>query len=432
MRDQFSNLCAALCGAMTNVDENELVEKLIKGELKPYEVEAVVNHDSKIATRIRRTFLEKKYKAKLTHIGESVIDFNDAINRNIENSIGAAQIPIGYAGELRVNGEYSGNSYPILLATTEGKLVAGVSRGIGVLNKAGGVTTTVLKDGMTRDILMRTGSAREAAKLARWIISVKGFSKMNEIFGTTTKHGKLIEARPFIAGRDIHVRFKATTGAAMGMNMLTISAKKTAEEIIKIAEKELGIKPILISESGNMCTDKKPAFINFIEGRGVTVVADVMIPEALVKERFKVSPEAIVELNKAKNLTGSLLAGIHGGNAQTANILAALYIAHGQDVAQITEGAQALTDASVVEGDLYISCYLPSIEVGTYGGGTKRETAREALELLGLYGESDPEGKTRLAFAEVVAAVCLAGDLNLVAAQAAGELSKSHGGIKRG
>lgn len=410
----------------------ELVEKLMKGRIKLHEVENYTRNDANEGARVRRAFLEKKYGVELKNIAYSSIDFNDSISRNIENPIGATQVPLGCAGELKVNGDYANGYYPILLATTEGRLVAGISRGITVFNKAGGVNTRVIKDGMTRDILVRTPSVKEAVKLAKWVESKEGFEFLSEAFSKSTKHGKLKEVKPYVLGRDVHLRFRAETGAAMGMNMVTIAAKAAVDEMIPKVEKELGIEVAIISESGNVCTDKKPAYINVLEGRGVSVVADALLPRDVVLERFRVEPELIAELNRVKNLEGSALAGSHGFNAHVANILAAMYIAYGQDVAQIVEGSQAIVEASVVNGDLYVSCYLPAIEVGTYGGGTKRETQKEALKLLGLYGEGDEEGKTRLAFAEVVAATCLVGDVNLLAVQAAGELSKCHAQIKRG
>ncbi len=417
---------------MNQEEMDELVEKMISGEIKLHEVENYTRNDSNIATIVRREYLQKKYNVELKHMAHNSIDFTDSISRNIDNPIGAAQIPIGCAGELKINGEYANGVYPILLATTEGRLVAGMSRGIVVFNKAGGVNTTILKDGMTRDVLIRVSNARDAVKIGRWIESESGFKALSEAFSKTTKFGKLKEVKPYIVGRDVHLRFKANTGAAMGMNMVTIAAKATTDSLIPFFEKNLGIKAIILSESGNMCSDKKPAFINVLEGRGVSVVVDTMIPRDIVIDKFRVEPELIAELNKVKNLQGSALAGSHGFNAHVANILAAMYMAHGQDVAQIVEGSQAMTDVAVVDGNLYVSCFLPAIEVGTYGGGTKRETQKEALKILGLYGENDAEGKTRLAFAEIVAAACLVGDINLLAIQAAGELSKSHGQIKRG
>jgi hydroxymethylglutaryl-CoA reductase (NADPH) len=218
----------------------------------------------------------------------------------------------------------------------------------------------------------------------------------------------------------------------MGMNMITIASKSAADAIISKVKKELNLDVKFISESGNMCADKKAAYIDILEGRGVSIIADAVIPRKIVLEEFRTDPETIVELNKAKCLQGSILAGSHGFNAHIGNVLAAMFIAHGQDPAQITEGTQAITDAAVVDGNLYVSCFIPALEVGTYGGGTKRETQQEALKLLGVYGEGDNIGKTKLAFAEVIAAACLASDINLHAIEAAKELSETHGSLKRG
>jgi hydroxymethylglutaryl-CoA reductase (NADPH) len=407
------------------------VQGLLDGEVKFHEVERLTGNDSKEASLIRRRFLEKKFKVALKHIGSSTIDFNDAVNRNIECPIGAAQVPLGYAGDIKVNGDSASGSYPVLLATTEGRLVAGLSRGISIVNKAGGVNTIVVRDGMARDVLVRTSNVKDSSKLAHWVESSEGRDFLRSAFSESTSHGKLIEVRPFVAGRDVHLRFRATTGAAMGMNMVTIAAKGTVDKLVQHAEGKLGLHIDILSESGNMCADKKPAYINFIEGRGVSVAADILVPRKLIEESLRVKPELMVELNKVKNLTGSALAGSHGFNAHVANTLAAMYIAHGQDAAQIVEGSMAITDAAIVDDNLYVSLLMPSIEVGTYGGGTARETQKEALGLMGLYGSSDAEGKTRLAFAEVVAAACLTGELNLLAAEAGMDLSKSHGKIKR-
>ena len=218
----------------------------------------------------------------------------------------------------------------------------------------------------------------------------------------------------------------------MGMNMITIASRKAVDTMIQKVKQELGLDIIFISTAGNLCTDKKPAHINVLEGRGVSVIAEATISKRVLEEKFRVTPEKVAEICRVKCLQGSALAGSHGFNAHIANVLAAIYIAHGQDPAQIVEGSQVITDAVVVDGDLYVSCFLPALEVGTYGGGTKRETQQEALRLMGLYGEGDDEGKTRLAFAEVVAAACLASEVNLLAIESAGELAFTHGTLKRG
>jgi hydroxymethylglutaryl-CoA reductase (NADPH) len=410
----------------------ELIEKLMNGKIKLREIEKYTNNDSNEATKIRRMFLEKKYKVELANIGTTIIDFNDATNRNIENPIGATQIPLGIAGDLKVNGDYAKGSFPILLATTEGRLVGGMARGIKIFNMAGGVNTVIIKEGMARDVLVRTKSAKDSFKLIKWIQTKEAFNFLSKQFAKSNRFVTLKEVKPYTAGRYVHLRFKCGSGAAMGMNMITIASKSAADAIISKVKKELNLDVKFISESGNMCTDKKAAYIDILEGRGVSIIADATIPRKIVLEEFRTDPETIVELNKAKCLQGSILAGSHGFNAHIGNVLAAMFIAHGQDPAQITEGTQAITDAAVVDGNLYVSCFLPALEIGTYGGGTKRETQQEALKLLGLYGEGDNVGKTKLAFAEVIAAACLASDINLHAIEAAKELSETHGSLKRG
>ncbi len=377
-------------------------------------------------------YLEKKYNIKLGNIGNSSIDFNDAFNRNIENPIGATQLPLGFAGELKVNGNHAKGNYPILLATTEGRLVAGMSRGIKLFNEVGGITTTIVKEGMARAPVVKVKSARDAVKLINWIHSKKAFDFFKNEFYESAKYAQLKEVKAYTAGRYVHIRFKSSTGAAMGMNMITIASRKSIDTMIPKVKEELGLDVTFVSTSGNLCTDKKPAHINVLEGRGVSVIAEATIPRKLLEEKFRVTPEKVAELCRVKCLQGSALAGSHAFNAHIANVLAAMYIAHGQDPAQIVEGSQAITDAVVDNGDLYVSCFLPALEVGTYGGGTKRETQQEALRLMGLYGEGDDEGKTRLAFAEVIAAACLASEVNLLAIESAGELAITHGSLKRG
>jgi len=414
------------------MNKEEIIKKLNDGKIKLREVEKYTNDDSNEATKIRREFLEKKHEVKLEHIGRTTIDFNDAFNRNIENPIGAMQIPLGYAGDLKINGEYAKGSYPVLLATTEGRLVAGMARGIKIFNESGGITTTIIKEGMTRAPLVRVKSARDAVKLVKWVQSEEAFNFFREKFSKSARYAKLKEVKAYTTGRYVHIRFKSGTGAAMGMNMITIASRSAIDAMISKVKKELGIDVTFVSTTGNLCTDKKPAYIDVLEGRGISIISEATISKEIISEKFRVKPEQVAELCRVKCLQGSALAGSHGFNAHIANVLAAMYIAHGQDPAQIVEGSQAITDAFVDNGDLYVSCFLPVLEVGTYGGGTKRETQQEALKLIKLYGEGDDEGKTRLAFAEVVAAACLASEINLLAIESAGELAKTHGKLKRG
>jgi hydroxymethylglutaryl-CoA reductase (NADPH) len=222
----------------------------------------------------------------------------------------------------------------------------------------------------------------------------------------------------------------------MGMNMATIATEAACDVI------ETETEASLVALSGNLCTDKKPAAINAVEGRGRSVTADITIPRAVVEDRLHTTPEAITELNTRKNLVGSAKAGSLGFNAHVANVVAAMFLATGQDEAQVVEGANAITTAEVrsdgigagstdSEGDLYLSVSLSSLEVGTVGGGTKLPTQAEALDILGIRGGGDPPGSNADAFAEYIAAGALAGELSLLSALASRHLSSAHAELGR-
>lgn len=415
---------------MEEKEKDKLVEDLLKGALKPYKLDELTQ-DPNIATEIRRRYIERAYSTGLEHVGSSTIDFSDAVNRNIENPIGAAQVPVGFI-EILVNGDYvKGEKRPVFLATTEGKLVAGMNRGANAINKSGGANVKVLKSAMTRSTVLDAGSVANAAKVLSFLESEEGKRLIEEAFKESSKRLSGISIEAYTTGRLVYIRYGADTQAAMGMNMLTIASTSATDKVINELEKK-GIKAKMVSESGNMCVDKKPAGINMIRGRGLSVVAEAIIKKEVLEEYFKVNAKAIEEINYAKNYIGSSLAGSLGHNAQVANILAATFIAYGQDVAQIVDGADAIDDVKALEnGDLYIAVYLPSLEVGTYGGGTRRETAKELLMASGVYGEGDNEGKTKRALAELIASAALAGELNLLAAEAGEELAKAHSMLKR-
>ncbi|AFK23298.1 hydroxymethylglutaryl-CoA reductase (NADPH) [Pyrococcus sp. ST04] len=399
----------------------EIIEKVARGEIKLHQVENFVNGDKRLATEIRRKALERKLGIKLEHIGHYSIDPNQLIGRNIENMIGVVQIPMGVAGPLRINGEYAKGEFYIPLATTEGALVASVNRGCSALTEAGGVVTTLLDDKMTRAPLIKCPNARRAREVAEWV--KKNIDYLQEkAVSKVTRHGKLRGVKPFIVGRNLFLRFEFETGDAMGMNMVTIAS----EEIMKVIEEEFpDVKYLALS--GNLCVDKKPNAVNFILGRGKTVIAEAVVPRKIVEKKLKTTPELIAEVNYLKNLVGSAQAGSYGFNAHFGNIVGAIFLATGQDEAQITEGSHGITLAEVTpEGDLYISITMPSLEIGTVGGGTRVPTQREALEIMGVAGGGDPPGVNAKKFAEIVAGAVLAGELSLLAAIAAKHLARAH------
>lgn len=397
----------------------ELVEKISKGEIKLHQVDKYT--DKRTATEVRRKALEKKLGVKLEHIGHYSIDPEQVIGRNIENMVGVVQIPMGVAGPLKINGEYAKGEFYIPLATTEGALVASVNRGCSALAEAGGVKTTLIDDKMTRAPLLKCPDARRAREVAEWVRTNIDYLQEKAV-SKVTRHGKLRDVKPFIVGNNLYLRFEFTTGDAMGMNMVTIAS----EEIMNVIEEYFpDVKYLALS--GNLCVDKKPNAMNFINGRGKTIIAEAIIPREIVERKLKTTPGLIAEVNYRKNLVGSAQAGSYGFNAHFGNIVGAIFLATGQDEAQITEGSHGITLAEVTpEGDLYISITMPSLEIGTVGGGTRVPTQREALSIMGVAGGGEPAGTNAKKFAEIVAGAILAGELSLLAAIAAKHLAKAH------
>ena len=267
---------------------------------------------------------------------------------------------------------------------------------------------------MTRAPAIKCSGASEALKIKQWFID--NFDELKEIAEGTTSHGKLIKIDPIlIVGSYVYPRFVFSTGDSMGMNMVTIASEKILE---KLAQDTTANHLAL---SGNVCVDKKPAAINIVEGRGKTVIADILIPKDIVEKKLKTTTDAIVEVNMAKNLIGSAASGSMAFNAHYANMVAAIFLATGQDAAHVVEGSLGITTAENRNGDLYFSVNLPDLPVATVGGGTSLEVAHEGLEILGVAGSGHAKE-----FAEIVACTVLAGELSLVGAIAAGHLARAH------
>lgn len=365
----------------------------------------------------RREAVEKYSKTNLEHISKYCFSSEDA-SKNIENMIGATQIPLGFAGPVDIDGDYAKGSFIVPLATTEGALVASISRGMSAINESGGVRTKVFWDYMTRAPVFRVRDIKHSAEVVEWIEG--NMESLSEAVKSTTNHGRLYDIETYPNGRNLFLRFSYATGDAMGMNMATIAT----EAACKVIEENTGA--VMVSVSGNMCSDKKPAAINIIKGRGKTVIAEALIPAEVVKTKLKADTISIVETNYRKNLVGSTMAVTLGANAHAANMVAALYIATGQDPAQVVGGSMAMTTVENQDGDLYIAVRMPSVEVGTVGGGTRLPCQCEALKIMDCLGD----GKARK-LSEIVAATVLAGELSTLSAQAAGHLGKAHSELGR-
>jgi hydroxymethylglutaryl-CoA reductase (NADPH) len=401
-------------------DASDLADRVQDGDLRLYELEGHADADT--AAAARREVLERETDASLDATGAFAFDA-DEVDPNIENLAGGTQLPLGVAGPIAVNGGAADDEFYLPLATTEGALVASVNRGCSAITAAGGANARVTKVGMTRAPVFRVEDITEGAEVAEWVED--NVDALREAAESTTSHGELTEVTPYVVGDSVFLRFAYDTKDAMGMNMATIATEAAAD----VVEAETPAE--LVALSGNLCSDKKPAAINAVEGRGRTVTADVTIPRDVVEERFDTTPEAIEEANTRKNLIGSAKAGSLGFNAHAANTVAAVFLATGQDAAQVVEGSNAITTVEDRGDELYASVNLASLEVGTVGGGTKLPTQREALDVLGVRGGGDPAGTNADALAEIIAAGALAGELSLLAALASRHLSSAHAELGR-
>lgn len=361
-------------------------------------------------TKERREFLEKELKINLNKIVKALVDDEKLIH--CENLIGATTLPMGVAGPLKIqNSEFIIHNYFIPLATTEGALVASVSRGCKAIYLSGGATSYVENVGVTRGPVFKTSGLKESFELKKWLENNIELLKIES--EKTSSHLKLLKLETSIVGYNVFVRFYFNTQDAMGMNMVTIAS----DAVIQVIEKETKVK--CISVSGNFCVDKKPAWLNFLNGRGKRIWAEVILKKETVKEVLKTTPEKFFEVWLAKCMVGSAMSGSLGFNAHFANIVAAFFAATGQDLSHVVEGSMGVTTSKILKnGDLYISVYLPSVMLGTVGGGTKLNTEQEALSIIGA--------KTSLELAEVLSGTVLAGEISLLASLAEGSLSRAH------
>jgi hydroxymethylglutaryl-CoA reductase (NADPH) len=396
-------------------DAADLAGRVREGDLRLHELED--HADAETAAAARRHLLADETGADLDAVGDYGFDAADA-ESNVENMIGAAQIPMGVVGPLVIDGEAADSEHYLPLATTEGALLASVNRGASAIRAADGATARVLKSGMTRAPVFRVENVAEASEVAAWVR--EHTADLAAAAEETTSHGELQEITPYVVGDSVFLRFSYDTKDAMGMNMATIATQRACERVTEETPAEL------VALSGNLCSDKKPAAINSVEGRGRTVSADVFLPHDVVEEKLHTTAAAIAEANTRKNLVGSAKAGSLGFNAHAANTIAAAFLACGQDAAQVVEGSNAITTAEEREDGLYASVTIASLEVGTVGGGTGLPTQSEALDVLGVGGGGDPPGSNADALAEIIATGALAGELSLLGALASQHLSSAH------
>lgn len=365
--------------------------------------------------QVRRDFIQSHTGARLEHVGQYSFD-PAVLPGNIEHFTGVAQVPIGFAGPLLVNGEHAQGEFFVPLATTEGTLVASYNRGMKLLHGSGGVLTTICDDMMQRAPVFIFATGREARDFNNWVKQPDTFAKLKELAEWTTKSGKLKSIEDYISNSFVYLRFNFTTGDAAGQNMV---GKATFFACEWIHQNYPGIKHYYLES--NFATDKKGSQINVIRTRGKRVTAEATVPRHLLESLMKTSTKPLVYHHHVANI-GGFISHVNNNGAHSANAITAVFMATGQDVANVAESSAGVVYASELEnGDLYISITIPSLIVATYGGGTGLPTQRECLEALGCYGA----GKV-YKFAEIVAATALAGELSLASAISSQDWVSSH------
>ena len=376
------------------------------------------NDYSEHMAQTRRDFVAEKTSAKLDNIGHYSVDPATTAG-NIENFIGVAQVPLGLIGPLLVNGEHAQGEFYVPMATSEGTLIASYNRGARLLRESGGVKVTVVDDAMQRAPVFIFNDAREAREFGVWV--EQNFEEIAAQAETTTSSGKLRNIEQYAAARMRYLRFNFTTGDAAGQNMVGKATFIACEWIMKTYP---GIQRYMLS--GAMDTDKKHSQINTLHSRGKRVVAEVVIPNALLEKVMGVSAEVLFKARQISQV-GSFMAGSSSTGAHAANGIAAVFIATGQDAANVAESSSSIIYADINDaGDYYLSVTLPSLIIATYGGGTGLPTQQECLNILDCNGT----GKV-YKLAEIIGATVLAGEVSLMSAVLAGDWVTSHDALGR-
>ncbi|GAB4425410.1 MAG: hydroxymethylglutaryl-CoA reductase [Bacteroidia bacterium] len=400
----FGKLNLKVEGGITREDTQRVV--IPRGKEDDYDEEVI---------KIRQQFVEQYSGKKLAHI--PVYSFDPHITKgNVEHFTGVAQIPIGMAGPLTIHGEYAQGDFIVPMATTEGTLVASYNRGIKLLNACGGVKCTIVDDAMQRAPVFVMKDARAAREFVKWVKD--NFAVIAEHAEATTSIGKLIYIDHYTASKFAYLRFNYTTGDAAGQNMVGRATFAACSWILD-HYKEHPFEHFYLES--NLATDKKASQVNIMHTRGKRVTAEALVKRDVLNQHMRVDTHTLAYHWGVANV-GAILSGANNNGLHSANAITAIFIATGQDVANVAESSAGIVYAELQEnGDLYFSITIPSLIVATYGGGTGLATQRECLDILGCYGRD----KVRK-FAEIIAGVVLAGELSLASAISSSDWVSSH------
>jgi hydroxymethylglutaryl-CoA reductase (NADPH) len=413
-------------------DVGEHLKRML-GETSPEEIQVRLRADGRPllprvpgGAAINSAALERRW-AVLRGVGRQELlesytfECCERFAQNIENFVGTVKVPVGVAGPLRVNGFHAKGDYYVPLATTEAALVASYHRGALAISESGGCTAVLAAEGVSRAPGFAFGNLYEVGAFVSW--AVAELENFKRAAATTTRHGELIDMRVMVEGNHVYLNFDYLTGDAAGQNMVTIATQAICDHIIANSP----VKPDHYFVEANLSGDKKASAQSFQRVRGRKVIAEVRLTRETLRKRLRTTAEAMLNYWRMSAL-GGVLSGTIGVHGHYANGLAALYIATGQDAACVAESSVGVTRFEAdSDGGLYAAVTLPNLIVGTVGGGTGLPSQAACLEILGLRGT----GKAR-AFAEVAAAVGLAGELSIIAALSAHHFTRAHRKLARG
>lgn len=400
----FGKLTLKVEGSITKEDEKRVV--IPRSNKDDYDEEII---------RMRQKFVGDFTGKQLDHITHYSFDPH-ILTGNCEHFTGVAQIPMGFAGPITIHGEHAQGDFVIPMATTEGTLVASYNRGIKLLNACGGVKCSVVDDAMQRAPVFVLKDARAAREFSKWVVEHQ--AEIAEQAEATTSVGKLSYIDPYLASKFAYLRFNYTTGDAAGQNMVGRATFAACSWILD-HYKDHAFEHFYLES--NLATDKKASQVNIMHTRGKRVTAEALIKRDVLHQFMRVDTATLAYHAQVANV-GAILSGANNNGLHSANGITAMFIATGQDVANVSESSAGIAYVELTpEKDLYFSITIPSLIVATYGGGTGLATQKESLELLGCYGK----GKVKK-FAEIVAGVVLAGELSLASAISSSDWVSSH------
>lgn len=402
----------------------EWIDRLRNGEVGMRDLPDDLSHAMR--AEIRRRLLAEAAGVELQHVAAFTFDPERAGSMHCENLIGGIQVPLGVVGPVSIHGRFVGADERLWvpLATTEGALVASVNRGCRATTEAGGAEVEVEDVGITRAPVFRVDDRAAARRLIEWVEANHG--RVKEVAESTSRHLTLEGIRPQVIGTSVFLRFRFKADDAMGMNMATIACDEVVRGLIV---PETGAECVALS--GNLCVDKKPSLLNFLEGRGKRIHASVRVPADVLRDCLKTDAEAMLDVQWRKNYVGSIASGSLAWNAHFANVLAAFFLATGQDPAQVAEATVGVTTMESAGDGICLSVDLPDVPLGAVGGGTGLATQAECLHLIGVRPDPERPGAAAMRLAEILAAVVLCGELSLLAALTTSDLAGAHRRLAR-